>query len=76
MFCIHGSDDFQFVGIFQVYHLVTDVVGGFDQIDQRVTGIAHRILGLFPQTEVGRNFVKKLSLCLEEAEFGFFAGQD
>ena len=67
------SQNFQFVGILDIHHLVADVIGCFHQIDQRVAGIFQRGVVLLLHTQFFCYAAETFFLCDEETEFGLLA---
>ena len=67
-----GADDLQLVTVLDVHHLIADVVGSLDQIDQRVARIALRSQS--HQTQFGGDALKDLLLASEETKFAFRTG--
>ena len=63
------SQNFQFVSILNIHHLVADVIGGFHQIDQRVAGIFQRGIVLLLHTQLFCYAAETFFLCDEETEF-------
>ena len=76
-FHLVGRKDFQFVGVFDIHHLITDVVGRLDHIDQRMAGIARRIgsVGGDDYAELVGDAAKRFALRREKTEFVAVAGQ-
>ena len=65
------------MGVFQVHHLVADVVGGFHQVNQRMAGVAQRFA--FPAEASDTQFFSYFPIIVcfgsEEAEFLFVSGK-
>jgi hypothetical protein len=72
-----GGEDFQFVGVLDVHHLITDVIGCFHQIYQWMAGISQRFS--FAADPGDSQFVSdaavRFFLALEESELLFLASQ-
>ena len=67
----------EFVGIFYVHHLIAYVVGSLDNVDKRMSGIAHFSIlsGAGDQTKFISHSDKIVSLRIEKTEFLFVACQ-
>ena len=63
-----AREDAQLVRVLDVHQLVADVVGGLDQIDERVAGIPLRVAGLADDAQLGGDARVGLALGGEEAE--------
>ena len=76
-FGFFGGEELELVGIFDVHHLVADVIGGFHQIDKRMAGVSQGLSFLAETFDA--QFIGYFSVVVffgdEEAEFRFLAGR-
>ena len=69
-----GRQYMQFTGIFYIHNLITDIIGRFNKINQRITGKLIRILRVTFNTQFCGNTQIRFFFRLKETEFSFLSG--